>query len=217
VTLHKCFSHPSLVIYFFATPPIKPKQNKWGTTNSKPHGPILMMAQSETLISSQIIFITLFSTCAQLCCAFYQPLQTVQLCWAKTVFLTQTAIFLDFSSSNCALQDHILSTSGDALRASPFIISLFWPLALFVTSNCRLLNCFLESYKARDYLNATTWANKRIRGHIFLLDHLKTTLQVQTLDPILHYLRVIESWLNSRLMSCVQDTRKEEREEGRVM
>jgi hypothetical protein len=25
VTLHKCFSHPSLVVYFFATPPLKLK------------------------------------------------------------------------------------------------------------------------------------------------------------------------------------------------
>jgi hypothetical protein len=35
--------------------------NRWGTTNSKPPGPIITMGQSETLNSSQIIFITLFS------------------------------------------------------------------------------------------------------------------------------------------------------------
>ncbi len=35
--------------------------NRWGTTNSKPHGPIIMMGQSETLITSQVLFITLFS------------------------------------------------------------------------------------------------------------------------------------------------------------
>jgi hypothetical protein len=35
--------------------------NRWGTTNSKPPGPMSMMGQSETLSNSQIIFITLFS------------------------------------------------------------------------------------------------------------------------------------------------------------
>jgi hypothetical protein len=64
VTLQKCFSHPSLVIYCFATQPRKLNlgtANRWGTTNSKPHGPIVMMGRSETLITSQVLFITLFS------------------------------------------------------------------------------------------------------------------------------------------------------------
>ncbi len=46
----KYFSHPSLVIYIFATPPIKLKLGQQisngGTTDSKPHGPIIMMGQS---------------------------------------------------------------------------------------------------------------------------------------------------------------------------
>jgi len=33
---------------------------RWGTTNSKPPGPIIMRGQSEILISSQIIFSTVF-------------------------------------------------------------------------------------------------------------------------------------------------------------
>jgi hypothetical protein len=64
VTLQKYFSHPSLVIKCFATQPIKVKlgqQIGGGTTNSNPLGPIIMMGQSETVISSQIVFITLFS------------------------------------------------------------------------------------------------------------------------------------------------------------
>ncbi len=58
--LHKCFSHPSLIILlFFATETVR--VNSWGTTNSKPPGPIIMVVQSATLISStQIVFITLF-------------------------------------------------------------------------------------------------------------------------------------------------------------
>jgi hypothetical protein len=39
--------------------------NRWGITNSKPLGAISMMRQSETLISSQIVFITLFSAGAR--------------------------------------------------------------------------------------------------------------------------------------------------------
>jgi len=56
-------SHSSLVIYFFATPTHEEAEiaNKWETTISKPHGPIFMIGQSEVGISSQIIFITLFS------------------------------------------------------------------------------------------------------------------------------------------------------------
>ncbi len=62
--LKKYFSHPSLVIYSFATPPIKVKlgqQIGGGTMNSKPLAPIIMMGQSKILSSSQIPFITLFS------------------------------------------------------------------------------------------------------------------------------------------------------------
>jgi hypothetical protein len=54
--------------------------NRWGTTNSKPLGPIIMMGQSETLSSSQITFITLFSAGAERCCAYYQLRQPVELC-----------------------------------------------------------------------------------------------------------------------------------------
>jgi len=53
-----------LVIYFLPTPPIKLKlavQIGGETTDSKPPGPIIMISQSRTGSSSQIIFITLFS------------------------------------------------------------------------------------------------------------------------------------------------------------
>jgi hypothetical protein len=73
VTLQKYFSHPSLVIYFFATPPMKLKlgqQKGWRLTNRKSPGSIIMMGQSETLSSSQIKFITLFCAGAERCCAF---------------------------------------------------------------------------------------------------------------------------------------------------
>ncbi len=48
VTLQKYFSHSNLLVYFFATPPIKLKTgiaNKSGSRNSKPPGPIMMLGQ----------------------------------------------------------------------------------------------------------------------------------------------------------------------------
>jgi hypothetical protein len=54
--------------------------NRSGSINSKPLGPIIMMGESETLNSSQIIFITPFSVGARRCCALYQAQQSVQLC-----------------------------------------------------------------------------------------------------------------------------------------
>jgi len=57
---------------WFCNPSHKTKTgraNRWGTTNSKPWGPIIMMSQSKTLSSSQIIFYyTLFWRCTVLLC-----------------------------------------------------------------------------------------------------------------------------------------------------
>jgi hypothetical protein len=51
--------------YFFATSPIKHKteieiSNRWETTNSKPHGSIIVIGQLKTGGSNQIMFIMLF-------------------------------------------------------------------------------------------------------------------------------------------------------------
>jgi hypothetical protein len=43
-----------------------------------PPGPIIMIDQSEILSRGQVQFITLFFGGAQMCCAFYQPLQAAQ-------------------------------------------------------------------------------------------------------------------------------------------
>ncbi len=67
--------------------------NRWETTNSKPHGPTIMIDQLVRLV---------FITCSlqvhkQLCCPFYLPEQTVQKWWAKTILLnptTHTLVFL---------------------------------------------------------------------------------------------------------------------------
>jgi hypothetical protein len=83
-----------LVIYFSAAPEIKTESgtsNRWGTTNSKSLGAIIMMSQSETLSSNQIVFITLLaesvaapSTSHHKVYSYHEP---------KPIFLIQTGIF----------------------------------------------------------------------------------------------------------------------------
>jgi hypothetical protein len=64
-----------------------------GITNSKPPGRIIMRGQSETLSSKlDHVYYTLFCCAPQRCCTFHQPLQPVQLCRAKTIFLSRTTI-----------------------------------------------------------------------------------------------------------------------------
>jgi hypothetical protein len=91
-------SRSSLVIYFFATPTHEEAEtaNKWETTISKPHGPIVMIGQSEVGISSQIIFITLFSCRCKALLRLYQPQQIVQTCWAGQNHFHEEWGFLGF-------------------------------------------------------------------------------------------------------------------------
>ncbi len=109
----KTFTSKFQLCYSCTTPPIKLKlvctTNRWGTSNSKPPGQIIMMGQSETLSSNQIIFITLFPASVQRCCAVQKPRQCAQFRKAKTNFLSQTGMCWMFT-----VQDHIRSTVGDA-------------------------------------------------------------------------------------------------------
>jgi len=109
VTLQKYISHQSLVIYKIETG----RANRWGTSNSKPLGPIIMMSQSETLRSSEITFIPLFSAVAQLLLRAFTShwKRTLELCWAKTIFLSQTGIIW-LSSAHAG--SHTKHFAGDA-------------------------------------------------------------------------------------------------------
>jgi hypothetical protein len=117
VTLQKHFLHPSLVIYFFLIHKTeRGTANRWGTTNSKPSGPIIMIGQSKTGISSQIISITLFCRRCTLLLRFcYQPQKVDHICRGKTISWAKPA-YVHFSSSDFNVKGHILSTDGDALR-----------------------------------------------------------------------------------------------------
>jgi hypothetical protein len=105
--LQKCFSHPSLVIYVFATPPIKLKlgyQICEGLLIANHLDESLWWANQKHWSISQI-----FSVGTHWCCAFHQPLQTI--------FLSQTHKFwLFFTQFYCA-GSHILSTAGDVLSS----------------------------------------------------------------------------------------------------
>jgi hypothetical protein len=91
-TLQKDFHIQVLLIYFFTTPPIKLKlglQIGWGVLIANHLDESLRWAQWEILSNSQIIFIIPSSAGAHRCCAIYQPPQPLQLCWAKTIFVSQ--------------------------------------------------------------------------------------------------------------------------------
>jgi hypothetical protein len=72
VTQQKVFFPSKFSYLLFCNPTHKTKTgtaNRWGSTNSKPPGPIIMMGQSETVITSRIIFYyTLFWRCTSLLC-----------------------------------------------------------------------------------------------------------------------------------------------------
>jgi hypothetical protein len=90
-------SSPLVLSIIFATPPIKQKTgtaNRSETTNSKPHRPIIMVGQSKTGSSSQIIIITLCS--GRWITSFYQPQQMVQKSWAKNHFAEPNRHVLTF-------------------------------------------------------------------------------------------------------------------------
>jgi hypothetical protein len=95
VTLQKIFFTSKFSYLLFCNTTHKTENGtaiRCRTTNGEPPGRIIMIGQSETLSSSQVIVIALFCAGAQHCCISYQPLQTLQLCWAKTIFLSQTGI-----------------------------------------------------------------------------------------------------------------------------
>jgi hypothetical protein len=79
--------------------------NRWETANSKPPRPIIMIGQSKTGSTSQIIFVTLF---------FQQLLGFSVLITNLGKLQVKLACF-EFLQPNLSGQGHILSTTGDSL------------------------------------------------------------------------------------------------------
>jgi hypothetical protein len=128
--LRKNISHIQvLVISFFSTLPIQlkltPQIGGRLLGSTKAPGPIIIMGQLETGNTSQIIFITLFSS---RCTAvqrlfFYKPQQTVLICNSKTIFLCETGVFWVFFVEFQCAGSHSQQRWG---RASPPTLSV-WP------------------------------------------------------------------------------------------
>jgi len=122
VTLKTYFQHPSLVIYFFATPP--------GKLGLQIGGGLLITNHLDQLLwlangTSNHIISHCFLQVHTLGAPFHQPPQTVKSCWAKTMPWAKPAYF-DFSLSNFNVQCHILSTAGDGLTTDLFILLKIW-------------------------------------------------------------------------------------------
>jgi len=86
-----------------------------GTTNSKPHGPIIMIDQSEILSHSQVQFITLFFLEVHNYVApFTSHGKLHEFGAEKLIFWAKPAHF-DFFAIHFNVWSHLLSTGGDAL------------------------------------------------------------------------------------------------------
>ncbi len=95
VTLQKNFSHPSLVIYFFPTLPIKLKLGlqiggRLLIANHLDQSLWLANQKQGAAVRSYLLHSSLAGV--RLYCAYYQPQQTVRNCWARTILLSQTGM-----------------------------------------------------------------------------------------------------------------------------
>ncbi len=104
------------------------------------HNVIVPYGAISEMSKSQIIFITLFFGGTQCYCALCQQPQTLQSCWAKTIFSSQTGIFwLFFIQFYCAAL--YIEHAGDALsRLENLIARWIWqkrtPFKYSLVSGC---------------------------------------------------------------------------------
>jgi len=112
------FLHLSLVIYIFCNPTQKTKigtANRWETSNSNPLRPIISIVDWKIGNSSQIIFITLFSSLASTLVPDSAN-STAKILGQNHFTHSAKLAYFDFCSSNlmCGVT-HTLSTAGDVL------------------------------------------------------------------------------------------------------
>jgi hypothetical protein len=91
--------------------------NRWGTTNSKPPGRIVWWAIRNTDQQSYHLYYTFFSRWNALLRLLPATPTLCNYSETKPFSWTKPAILDFFSSSNFNVQDHILSTTGNALGA----------------------------------------------------------------------------------------------------
>jgi hypothetical protein len=114
----KYFSHPRLVIYYLATPLMKLKTgtaNRSGTSNSKPPGPIVTVAQSEHWASVRSYLLHSFLRLQSAAVSFTSHPKPCNYADPKQ-FPEPNRHILDFLHLILlCTHDHIVSTVGDAL------------------------------------------------------------------------------------------------------
>jgi hypothetical protein len=158
VTLQIYFSHQSLVIYFCPTPHIKLKLGlqigcRVLIANHLDQSLWLANQKQGAAVRSYLLHCSLAGV--RLCCAFYQPQQTVQKCWAKTIMTCLHPI----------LQCHILSTSGVALLNPALYHESVMAWMDLTWDSHWLTSCFLQG--------TLTFKDRQLRKFFKTGDHVK--------------------------------------------
>ncbi len=145
----KYFSHPSLVIYFFANP--HTKTETWWLLIANHLDQSLWWANQKHWVAVNVIFSILYSTEGQCCCAFYWPPQSVQI---ASFFWIQTGKFWRFFSQFYCARSHTehlwrcsynlkgIVTSAHPISNKVLSWSRFWASTLASVSE-RKLSCWV--------------------------------------------------------------------------
>jgi hypothetical protein len=67
--------------------------NRWEAANGEAPLPITLISKSQTWSTVRSYLLHSLRAGVRVCCAFYQPQNTLQNSWAKTILLSQTGMF----------------------------------------------------------------------------------------------------------------------------
>ncbi len=119
MTLQISFSHPSLVIYFFATPPIKVKsgqQIRGGLLIANHPEQLLWGATEKHWAAVRSHLLQCLGQVHVVATPFTSHRELSNFAELKPFSWTKPPCF-NFSSSNCTVQDHMLSSPRDAVSS----------------------------------------------------------------------------------------------------
>jgi hypothetical protein len=139
-----------------------------------------MMGQSETLSSSQIIFPTLFSACAQCFCAFHQPLQICIYAKPNQHVLT---VLDPISLCKLIYRDALICTHWcTRSTAAPTMVQTTWVLgnldAVMICKNC-------PTFLKPSLSILGKWYDKSLYGHNILWAGSLTSSKVSPDDSFI--------------------------------
>jgi hypothetical protein len=111
--------------------------HKWGTTNSKPPRPIIIIDLLEVLSLSPVQFITLvFWGAHPFVAPFTSHAKLHEFGVEKPISGAKLAYFTVFFAINFTVWSHILSTTGDAVRPN-MMIKLEWKFGKWLDTRTR--------------------------------------------------------------------------------